>query len=160
MTLTTLVTDPGRYRDKIVVLEGVVFAEKREASQLWLPLRSRPLDADYVPHRPISLVGPENGGYWVLLATAQPPANSHQWARVTVVGRMSDSPPVRPKSEGKGGPGLAALDVRGWSITNDHTETWQGTPGFSIPRCQEWCRALSASLLDLRESLWEGMNER
>lgn len=48
-TLTALVTDPGRYRDKIVILGGVVLAEKREASQLWLLLRNRPLDADYAP---------------------------------------------------------------------------------------------------------------
>lgn len=125
VTLTALVTDPGRYRGKIVILGGVVLAEKREAGQLWLLLRNRPLDADYVPHRPISLVGPENGDYWVLIEAAQAPASSHQWARVTVVGRVLESPPIPPTSEGNGGPVLAALDVRDWPITRDHTETWQ-----------------------------------
>lgn len=125
VTLTAIVTDPGRYRDKVVVLGGVVLAEKREAGQLWLLLRNRPLDADYVPHRPISLVGPENGDYWVLIAAAQAPSSAHQWARVIVVGRVLEGPSVPPKSERKGGPVLAALDVLDWPIARDYAETWQ-----------------------------------
>lgn len=64
---------------------------------------------------------------------------------MTVVGRVLESPPVPPTSEGNGGPVLAALDVRDWPITRDHTETWQehrdpqyldarnGAGPFSVP---------------------------
>ena len=67
MTLTSLTSDPDRYRGKVVILGGVIVEEKEEGGQVWLRLRNRPLDKDYVPHRPPSLDSPETGYYWVLI---------------------------------------------------------------------------------------------
>jgi hypothetical protein len=59
VTLTSLTGSPQLYRDKVVILGGVLVKEREEGSQVWLHLKNRPLDPKYHPHRPVSLDGPK-----------------------------------------------------------------------------------------------------
>ncbi len=68
VTLSALVSEPNRYQGKIVILGGVIVEEKEEGDQVFLRLKNRPLDKDYVPHRPPSLDGSEAGYYWLTLS--------------------------------------------------------------------------------------------
>lgn len=137
VTLTALTTYPDRYQNKVVILGGVPVAEIREGDRLWLSLRNRPLDADYVPHRPLTHGGPEDGHYWVLVTLHDFPPVSHTWARVTVVGRVLSHPlPVPPQVTTETGPVLAALYIRAWPVAESHIETWQDrrNPHYLDPR--------------------------
>ena len=49
VTLSALVSEPNRYQGKIVILGGVIVEEKEEGDQVFLRLKNRPLDKDYVP---------------------------------------------------------------------------------------------------------------
>jgi outer membrane lipoprotein len=114
VTLTSLTSDPNRYRGKVVILGGVIVEEKEEGGQVWLRLRNRPLDKDYVPHRPPSLDSPEAGYYWVLILRRDLPTEYRDWARVTVVGKVEGprrSPADRPNDIE---PVLDAYYLRGW----------------------------------------------
>ena len=86
VTLTTLTASPQEYRDKVVILGGVLVKEKENGGQVWLRLKNRPLDPQYHPHRPTSLDGPEAGHFWVTTSNPQqlPPQYRH-WARMTLV---------------------------------------------------------------------------
>ena len=52
VTLTMLASNLDRYRDKVVILGGVIVEEEQRGDHLFLRLRNRPLDKDYMPHRP------------------------------------------------------------------------------------------------------------
>lgn len=125
VTLTMLASDPDRYRDKVVILGGVIVEEKQMDDHFFLRLRNRPLDKDYMPHRPPSLESPEAGHYWVMMRRQELPADYRQWARVTVVGKVAGKRPgsaeVRTESE----PVLAALYLRGWgdAVMNNGAST-------------------------------------
>lgn len=125
VTLTMLASNPDRYRDKVVILGGVIVEEKQMGDHLFLRLRNRPLDKDYMPHRPPSLESPEAGHYWVMMRRQALPADYRQWARVTVVGQVAGNRPnsVVPKSESE--PVLAALYLRGWgdAVMNNGAST-------------------------------------
>jgi len=54
VTLTALMTHPDLYQGKVVIVGGVPLAEIREGDRVWIELRNRPLDANYVPHRPLA----------------------------------------------------------------------------------------------------------
>ena len=77
VTLTMLVSNPDRYRDKVVILGGVIVEEKHMGDHVFLRLRNRPLDKDYMPHRPPSLESPEAGHYWVMMRRQELPADYH-----------------------------------------------------------------------------------
>src|SRR5881409_1035187 len=65
VTLTMLASRPDAYRGKVVILGGVVINQKQGEDRIWLRVKNRPLDADHVPHMPVSSEGPEAGLYWV-----------------------------------------------------------------------------------------------
>ncbi|MDE3041320.1 MAG: Slp family lipoprotein [Nitrospirota bacterium] len=160
VTLTALTTHPDLYQDKVVIVGGVPLAEIREGDRLWIELRNRPLDANYVPHRPSSRGGPEDGHYWVLVSSRDFPPTSHTWARVTVVGRvlarpLSAPPPVTAEQ----GPVLAALYVHAWPVDESRAETWQDRRNAQYG-CARRNGAFSASLLDLWLPLWGRVTER
>lgn len=137
VTLTELTAHPNRYQDKVVILGGVPVAEIRDGDRLWLSVRNRPLDADYVPHRPLTHGGPEDGHYWVLVSPHDFPRTSHTWARVTVVGRVLSHPlPVPPQVTTAMGPVLVALYIRAWPVAESRAETWQDrrNPHYLDPR--------------------------
>jgi starvation-inducible outer membrane lipoprotein len=118
VTLTRLAGAPEQYRDKVVILGGVLVEERQDGGRLWLRLKNRPLDENYHPHRPIALDGPEAGHFWVTAANReQLPAKYRKWARMTVVGRvvgMTRSEPV-----------LMLMYVRGWGLSSAHDDVWE-----------------------------------
>jgi len=124
VTLATLVSNPDGYREKVVILGGVIVEEQQFGEHVFLRLKNRPLDKDYRPHRPPSLDGPEAGYYWVMIGRVDLPEQYHQWARVTVVGQVTDA---RPSAAGSDPfePVLAALYLRGWgeSVMNSSAST-------------------------------------
>jgi len=88
-TLTALTAHPEMYRGKVVLLGGTIIEEEENEQDLWLHLTNRPLDQDYIPHRPADMDGPEAGSFWVVVAKQQFPREYRQWARMTVVGRVT-----------------------------------------------------------------------
>lgn len=117
VTLTMLASNLDRYRQKVVILGGVIVEEKQVGGQLFLRLRNRPLDKDYMPHRPPSLQSPEAGYYWVMISPADLPEHYREWARVTVVGPVTGKRPRSADRSGEFEPVLAALYLRGWGDT-------------------------------------------
>ncbi len=98
-------------------LGRVIAKRKQDGQRLWLHVRNRPLDKEYRPHRPTVNEGPECGYYWVMVPdTARLPPKWNQWARVTVVGRVSDpkqaESPIGPSME----PILTLLFLQGWTM--------------------------------------------
>ena len=114
VTLTMLASHPDTYRGKVVVLGGAVVNRREESGRIWLLVRNRPLDADYVPHLPPSLNDPEAGEYWVVVSPEGLPKTSRNWSRLTVVGRVSDERPAQHAPGTGQEPVLAALYLRGW----------------------------------------------
>jgi starvation-inducible outer membrane lipoprotein len=124
VTLTALISNLDEYREKVVILGGVIVEEKEIDEHVFLRLKNRPLDNDYRPHRPLSLDGPEAGYYWVMIGRGDLPGQYRQWARVTVVGQVAGK---RPSATSSGAlePVLAALYLRGWgdSVMNNSAST-------------------------------------
>jgi starvation-inducible outer membrane lipoprotein len=125
VTLTALATHPEEYQGKVVILGGVIVEDKQDGDRLWLRLRNRPLDEDYHPHRPPELTGPEAGHYWVVADPEKIPSNYRSWARVTVVGQVSDIKPIALRSDPLDEPVLAAMYMRGWGGTAGTGHTWE-----------------------------------
>jgi starvation-inducible outer membrane lipoprotein len=48
-TLTTILRTSDYYRDKLVILGGVIIEEEIRDGRLWLHVKNRPLDEDYRP---------------------------------------------------------------------------------------------------------------
>lgn len=118
VTLTALTVAPDQYRDKVVILGGVLVKEREEGGHIWLHLKNRPLDAKYHPHRPISLDGPETGHFWVTATNRQQlPVRYRQWARMTVVGRVIGVTNQEPV--------LMLMYVRGWDYSGKNEDTWE-----------------------------------
>ena len=133
VTLTALASNPEAYREKVVILGGVIVEEQDSGEHVFLRLKNRPLDKEYHPHRPLSLDGPEAGYYWVMMGRGELPEQHHQWARVTVVGQVTGKRPSAA-TEGALEPVLAALYVRGWgdSIMSSSASTARGDRNQSI----------------------------
>lgn len=119
LTLTELTAHPERYRGKAVLLGGAIVEEAEEGHYLLLRVTNRPLDRDYVPHRPVDRHGPEGGHYWVAVVKQQMPREYRQWARMTVVGRVTGT--QRLGNE----PVVALIYVRGWGASGTHDESWE-----------------------------------
>jgi len=126
-TLTMLVDHPEQYRGKVVMLGGAYIEEEEDEQYLWLRVTNRPLDQDYMPHRPPSLDGTEAGSYWLIVEKAKLPGQYRHWARMTVVGRVLDQ--YRLGTE----PVLALLYVRGWGMSGEHDGIWQHVDPNYIP---------------------------
>jgi len=114
VTLTALTSHPEAYKGKVVILGGVVIAQKQGEDRIWLRVKNRPLDADYVPHMPVSSEGPEAGHYWVQVLSKELPKGYQNWSRVTVVGQVSYEGPALQEHAGDPEPVLTALYLRGW----------------------------------------------
>ena len=132
VTLTSLTASPQQYRDKVVILGGVLVKEREEGGQVWLHLKNRPLDPKYHPHRPVSLDGPEAGHFWVTVANReQLPPRYRQWARMTVVGRVIGT--TKQDQE----PILLLMYARGWDYSGSNEDAWEASidPAYvpSIP---------------------------
>lgn len=88
VTLTSLTKRNAEYQGKVVILGGVIVDYKSGDNRVWLRVKNRPLDADYVPHIPLTKEGPEAGHFWVMVWNKDLPRDYQQWARITVVGRL------------------------------------------------------------------------
>ena len=126
-TLTELIIHPEMYRGKVVLLGGTIIEEEENEQYLWLHVKNRPLDQDYVPYHPIDMDGPEAGSYWVIVTKQQFPRQYRQWARMTVVGQVTDM--QRLETE----PVLSLLYVRGWGINSAHNGIWENVDPRYIP---------------------------
>jgi starvation-inducible outer membrane lipoprotein len=123
-TLTMLTDHPERYDGKVVLLGGTIIEEKANEQHVWLRVRNRPLDQDYIPHRPPTQDGPEAGSYWLVVEKEQLPPKYRHWARMTVVGRVMGG---KPQTE----PVLSPLYVRGWGVSGKHDGIWERLdPGY------------------------------
>ena len=135
VTLTSLTNSPQAYRGKVVILGGVVVAQKQEAGRVWLHVKHRPLDADYVPHLPASQDQPEASGYWVMLMPENLPKTYKDWSRLTVVGRVSDENPLKDEHGTGKEPVIDAMYLRGWGSGmggyGTHEEAWEDTEDAS-----------------------------
>lgn len=135
VTLTMLASHPDTYRGKVVILGGAVVTRREEGGRIWLLVRNRPLDADYVPHLPASVGNAEAGEYWVVVPPEGLPKTSRNWSRLTVVGRVSDERPAQHATGTGREPVLAALYLRGWGGEwggyGLHEETWEDTQDAS-----------------------------
>ena len=114
VTLTSLTAQPEMYRGKVLLLGGTIVEEEEKEQYLWLRVKNRPLDRDYVPHRPVDTGGPEAGHYWVVVPKGQIPHEYRHWARMTVTGRVTGT--LRLATE----PVLTLLYVRGWGTSPAH----------------------------------------
>jgi starvation-inducible outer membrane lipoprotein len=120
VTLSSLTASPEAYRNKVVILGGVLVKEQEDKGLVWLHLKNRPLDPKYHPHRPLSVEGPEAGHFWVTAAHHQDlPAKYRQWARMTVVGRVIGTMNQEPI--------LQLLYVRGWDFSGQNDDAWEAT---------------------------------
>jgi len=118
VTLTTLTASPQEYRDKVVILGGVLVKEKENGGQVWLRLKNRPLDPQYHPHRPTSLDGPEAGHFWVTTSNPQQlPPQYRKWARMTIVGRVIGTTNQEPV--------LLLMYMRGWDVSGKNDDAWE-----------------------------------
>jgi hypothetical protein len=117
VTVTALTASPQQYRDKVVILGGVLVKEREEGGQIWLHLKNRPLDPKYRPHRPISLDGPEAGHFWATANRQQLPPRYRGWVRMTVVGRVTGMANQEPV--------LLLMYVRGWDYSGTNEDAWE-----------------------------------
>jgi len=125
-TLTALTVHREMYRGKVVLLGGTIIEEEENGQDLWLHVINRPLDQDYIPHRPADTTGPEAGSYWVVVTKQQFPRQYRQWARMTMVGRVTG---MQRYEE----PVLSLLYVRGWGVSSAHHGVWENFDPNYIP---------------------------
>jgi hypothetical protein len=100
-----------------VILGGVILSQRNDdQGRVWALVRNRPLDADYEPHIPVSRDDPEGGEFWVLADPKFVPMSHRTWARITVVGRVSEenAAMVGIESRKRKPPVLAALYLYAW----------------------------------------------
>jgi hypothetical protein len=114
VTLTSLSKRHAEYQGKVVILGGVIVDHKSGDNRIWLHVKNRPLDADYVPHIPLTREGPEAGYYWVMVWNKDLPKDYQQWSRMTVVGRVLYGQAGQDKDAVGEGLVLSALYLRGW----------------------------------------------
>ena len=127
VTLTMLSSDPQPYVGKVVILGGTITEEYEKDQFLLLRIKNRPLDQDYRPHRPADLDGAEAGSYWVQVSKQQIPPKYRNWARATVVGRVTGE--QRSGTE----PVLTLLYMRGWSASGNNAGLWENINPNYVP---------------------------
>lgn len=132
LTFSTLAANPQLYQNRLVLLGAVIVKEERRDGNLWLHVKNRPLSKEYRPQLPSSPYDPDAGWYWIVVETPQTlPDSYHQWAEMTVVGRVTG---FGPGNE----PLLKMVYVRGWGLTSAHHGVWEHTKDLNyiapIPR--------------------------
>ena len=150
VTLTQLRTHPEQYQGKTIILGGVIVMQRADSGRIWLLVRNRPLDRDYMPHRAAVVGGIEDGHYWIVMAPEALPPGYQHWGRITVVGKVGDQPPpaidlpstnsnstplagISPPAAKPAEPGVSSHDpvlyavyLRGWSMHKAES-TWEAT---------------------------------
>jgi starvation-inducible outer membrane lipoprotein len=126
ITLTMLSANPLPYVGKVVLLGGTITEEEEKDQFLWLHVKNRPLDQDHKPHRPADLESPEAGSYWVMVPKQQVPPKYRNWARATLVARVTGE---RLQAE----PVLMLLYMRGWGAGGGHGGLWENVNPNYVP---------------------------
>lgn len=114
VTLTTLTKKRAAYQGKVVILGGVIVNHKQGDNRVWLRVKNRPLDGDYIPHLPVDKEGPESGLYWVMVWNKDLPKDYRQWARVTIVGEVLSGRTSQDLNAVEEELVLSAIYLRGW----------------------------------------------
>jgi starvation-inducible outer membrane lipoprotein len=127
VTLTMLSQNPQPYVGKVVLLGGTITEEQQSEQFLLLRLKNRPLDQDYRPHRPTDPGSAEGGSYWVMVSKQQVPPKYRDWARATVVGRVTGEQRLQTE------PVLMLLYMRGWGATGSHAGLWENINPNYVP---------------------------
>ena len=127
VTLTMLSQNPQPYVGKVVLLGGTITEEQQSEQFLLLRLKNRPLDQDYRPHRPADPGSAEGGSYWVMVSKEQVPPKYRDWARATVVGRVTGEQRLQTE------PVLVLLYMRGWGATGGHAGIWENINPNYVP---------------------------
>jgi starvation-inducible outer membrane lipoprotein len=125
-TFTMLKAHPEKYEGKVVLLGGTIIEEEANDQYLWLRVNNRPLDQDYMPHRPLTQDGPEAGSYWLMVGKDKLPPSYKHWARMTVVGRVLGG---QQHTE----PVLSLLYVRGWGVSGTYAGIWERLDPDYVP---------------------------
>lgn len=115
ITYGALRNQPEGYQGKVVALGGVIVnARPDEKGRTWMFVRNRPLDAELEPHIPVSR--DEQEAFWAIVDQQQLKANFKMWARITVIGRVSNESPAQLGAEWKKGkePVVETLFLHGW----------------------------------------------
>ena len=119
VTLSKLTEAPQDFRDRLVIMGGVILEEEERDDALWLHMKNRPLDQDYRPQLPPSPDDPEGGWYWVVVGDYQSFPNAHyHWGDMLVVGRMTGLAPGKE-------PVLRMVYVRGRGMQAAHDAVWE-----------------------------------
>jgi hypothetical protein len=129
VTLTSLAAKPSSYKGKTVILGGVIVEQREETGRIWLLMKNRPLDENYVPHRDLGRIPSEAGYYWVIVERQNLPKNYMDWARVTSVGWVTDQQPpkshaAQDRSHG-GEPVLDGIYLMGWGAGDQRLDVWE-----------------------------------
>lgn len=127
VTLTMLSANPQPYVGKVVLLGGTITEVQEQDQFLWLRLKNRPLDQDYKPHRPADSGSAEAGSYWVFVSKQQVPPKYRNWARTTVVARVTGE--QRFQTE----PILMLLYMRGWGASGNDAGIWENVDPNYVP---------------------------
>lgn len=127
VTLTKLSANPQPYVGKVVLLGGTITDQIEKDQFLFLRLKNRPLDQDYKPHRPADPGSPESGSYWVVVSKQQVPPKYRDWARMTVVGRVTG------ERQSQTEPVLMLLYMRGWGASGNHAGLWENIDPNYVP---------------------------
>ena len=127
VTLTMLSTHQQSYVGKVVLLGGTIIEQEDHEQFVLLRLKNRPLDQDYKPHRPADTASSEGGFYWVMMAKGQVPLKYQDWARATVVGRVTGESRLRSE------PVLMLLYMRGWGASGNHAGVWENIDPNYVP---------------------------
>jgi len=126
VTLTELRAHPEHYRGKTIILGGVIVMQRTQEGRVWLLVKNRPLDRDYVPHRAAVVGGIEDGHYWIVLVPEALPRGYQHWGRLTVVGKVGNQPPPAVGLGSVHDPMLYAIYLRGWSLEAAES-TWEAS---------------------------------
>lgn len=119
LTFSTLAANAQLYQDRLVILGAVIVKEERREGGLWLHVKNRPLNKEYRPQLPSSPSDPDAGWYWIVVENPQTFLDSyHQWAEMTVVGRVTGLGPGRE-------PLLKMVYVHGWGLTSANHGVWE-----------------------------------
>jgi len=121
------ISSRNRSADTRLLLGGTITEEEEHDQVLMLRLKNRPLDQDYKPHSPGDSGSSEAGSYWVMVSKKQVRPKFRNWARATVVGRVTGE--QRYQTE----PVLTLLYIRGWGASGDHAGLWENIDPNYVP---------------------------
>jgi starvation-inducible outer membrane lipoprotein len=122
VTFGMLSRQSENYRGKVVALGGVIVNARNDSrGRTWMFVRNRPLDADLEPHIPVSR--DEQDAFWAIVDPQKFSMNLKIWARITVIGSVSDESPSELGLEWKKGkqPIISALYLHGWEGFGSYT---------------------------------------